>query len=371
MTLQRNLGAADDDPELLLTAEDRAWISDVLARDVAEPHPVTREQLAAMPGKERLRFDRSRRDFLQLVPLLETPVVTKVMAHLRLHAKSAVRSNMHQQDVVILNGQPGVGKTMMLKTHAAEEMLRLALHRSLELEDGTAPAVATFRPVLYAHLRGSMTQHDLIRVLCDQLNWPTDTNPVPAFKRAVAKCGVQLVIIDEIQHVNFRGANGRNVHNIIRWMSNSGLRVVLGSTDAYSVLNSGGSVDAEVAARNSRGRWVRVNVPKLEMDNADEREAWLRLVYAFELRLRLISAPQTDGWFTDEFGVYAWVRTLGYLNSLSMLMTHAATAAIDSGTEAIDRATLDSIVLQQQVEDGHERRVAMFDDGTFPPIEME
>lgn len=367
----RRVEAADEEPAQLLTSKDRAWISDVLSYDVAEPRPITSEQLAAMTARDHARFNLTRANYLLRVPLLETPVVTRVMASLRLHAKSSIRSDMHQQDIVILNGEPGVGKTMMLKTHAAEEMLRLALHRSIELEDGRAEPVATFRPVLYVHLRGPMTRHEVVRLLCDELNWPTDSNPLPAFERAVVECGVQLVVIDEIQHVNFAGANGRHVHNIIRWMSNSGLRVILGGTDVDWVLNSAGSEPIEVAARNSRGRWVRIDVPKLELRNADEREAWLQLVYSFELRLRLANAPSTDGWFTDGLGVYAWVRTLGYLNSLILLMTRAATAAIESGAETINRELLDGIDLQYEVERGRERRVAMYDEGTYPIIESE
>ncbi|SMQ58232.1 AAA domain-containing protein [Plantibacter sp. VKM Ac-1784] len=371
MNTTRHVDAADANPILLLTDVDRAWISEVLAIDIAEPRPVTAEQLAAMTDRERSWFNLARTNYLRRVPLLDTPVVTTVMEALRQHAKSSIRSDMHQQDVVILDGEPGVGKTMMLKTHAAEEMKRLAFQRSLELEHGTAEPLWTFRPVLYAHLQGPMTRNEVVRLLCDQLNWPSDTNPLPAFERAIKQCGVQLIIIDEIQHVNFGGATGRHVHNIIRWMSNAGLRVILGGTDVNTVLNSGGPAAVEVAARNSRGRWVRIDVPKLSMRNSREHEQWLDLVYAFEVRLRLVSAPTTDGWFADSFGVYAWVRTLGYLNSLILLMSRAATAAIESGTETIDRALLDSIPLQYEVERGRERRVAMFDDGTYPIMDPE
>lgn len=371
MNPARRLSAGDEDPTQLLTDQDRAWIDDVLAQDVVEPSPVTADRLIAMSIRDRVRFNISRANYLRRAPLLETPVVTTVMESLRQHAKSAIRSDMHQQDVIILDGEPGVGKTMILKTHAAQEMRRLAVHRSLDLEDGTAELLATFRPVLYAHLRGPMTRNELVRMLCDQLNWPTDTNPLPAFERAVKQCGVQLVIIDEIQHVNFAGATGRHVHNIIRWMSNSGLRVVLGGTDVNWVLNSKGTAAAEVAARNSRGRWVRIDVPKLEMRNAAERDAWLDLVYAFEVRLRLVSAPDHDGWFTDDFGIYSWVRTQGYLNSLMLLITRAAAAAIESGRERIDREILDRIELQDEVERGRDRRVAMFDDDIYPVIDPE
>lgn len=361
-------GAAADDPAELLTEADRAWISQVFADSVADPGWVSAEQLAAMNDRDRERFRVRRTRYLRMVPLLQTTVVDSVMGRLRLIANSAIRSDLHQQDIPILNGEPGVGKTMILKTHAAEEMLRLALHRSLALEDGEAEPVGTFRPVIFAHLKGPMTQKDLMKVICDDLGWPFDRNPQAAFEHAIVRCGVQLVIVDEIQHINFDGKTGRNVHNFIRWMSNFGLRVVLSGTDIDWVLNGGGTPAVEVAARNSRGRWIRVDVPKLELGTDKELNAWLDLVYAFESRLRLTAAPSEAGWLTDNFGIYMWVRTMGYLNSLVLLINSAAASAIETGAETIDRALLDSIELEYEVERQRSQRIALFDAGTYPVI---
>jgi hypothetical protein len=340
----------------------------VFADNVPDPGCVTVAQLAAMSPRERERFRVHRTRYLRMMPLMETSVVVDVMGRLRLIANSAIRSDLHQQDIPILNGEPGVGKTMMLKTHAAEEMRRLALHRSIALEDGVAEPLASFRPVVYVHLHGPMTRYDVIRLLCDELGWPTDRNPQRAFERAVAQCGVQLVIIDEIQHVNFDGKTGRDVHNIIRWMSNFGLRVILAGTDIDWVLNGGGTPAVEVAARNSRGRWIRVDVPKLELETPAQLDSWLDLVYSFETRLRLAGAPSNDGWLADAFGAYMWARTQGYLNSLVLLINLAAASAIETGSETIDRATLDNIELEYEVERQRLQRMAMFDAGTYPVI---
>lgn len=371
MSLAPLLQSSEHDHLQLLTDEDRAWISEVFADNVPDPGHVTPAQLAAMGLRERERFRVRRTRYLRMVPLLETGVVNDVMGRLRLIANSAIRSDLHQQDIPILNGEPGVGKTMMLKTHAAEEMRRLALHRSLDLEDGNAEPLATFRPVVYVHLKGPMTRHDVIRLLCDELGWPSDSNPQRAFERAVAQCGVQLVIIDEIQHVNFDGKTGRDVHNIIRWMSNFGLRVVLAGTDIDWVLNGGGTPAVEVAARNSRGRWIRVDVTKLEIDSPEQLDAWLDLIYSFETRLRLAAVPSEDGWLADTFGTYMWTRTQGYLNSLVLLINLAAASAIETGAETIDRATLDHIDLEYEVERQRLPRMAMFDAGTYPVIQQQ
>ncbi|GIT78476.1 hypothetical protein LLS1_01450 [Leifsonia sp. LS1] len=352
----------------LLTARDREWIDEVFATNVPDPGTCTPEQLEVMELRVRERYRMQRTRYLRMMPLLETPVVTDVMSRLRLMANSAIDSDMHQQDILILNGEPGVGKTMILRTHAGDEIRRLALHRSLALEDGHAPPLATFRPVLYVHLRGPMTRFDLMRLLCDALSWPSDTNPQRGLERAIQQCGVQLIIIDEIQHVNFDGKTGRDVHNIIRWMSNFGLRVILAGTDVDWVLNGAGTPAVEVAARNSRGRWIRVEVPKLEVSTRQQKENWLDLVYAFECRLRLANAPTSDGWLTDQFGLYMYARTQGYFNSLVLMINLAAAYAIDTGSETITRTMLDSIDLEYEVERQRVQRMALFDAGAYPVI---
>jgi hypothetical protein len=364
MTSALTPNAPDTSHLELLTKRDRLWAEDVLAETVLDPGRISFDKLAAMNMRDRERYRMRRTEYLRMMPLLETEIVADVLGRLRLLGKASIRSDLHQQDIPILNGEPGVGKTMIVKTHAAEEMRRLAFQRSIDVEDGRAEPLGTFRPVVYAHLKGPMTQHDVIRMLCDELSWPTDRNPQRAFERAISVCGVQLVIIDEIQHINFEGKTGRNVHNTIRWMSNFGLRVVLAGTAVEWVLNDGGIPAVEVAARNSRGRWIHIEVPKIEVDRG-RIDDWLDLVYAFESRLRLVNQPAEAGWLANTFGEYMWARTQGYFNSLVLLVNLAAAQAMESGRETIDRSTLDSINLEFEVERQRPQRMAMFDSGSY------
>ncbi len=334
----------------LLTPRDRAWVDDIYGNRTPDPGRLSMDEISALSERERERYAIRRTHFLRMTPLVQTTIVAGVMGPLGVMARSAIRSDLHQQDIPILNGEPGVGKTMILKTHAAMEMHRLALHRSLELEDGTVAPVETFRPVVFVHLRGPMTRYDVIRLICDELAWPSDRNPLRAFERAVEHFDLQLVIIDEIQHVNFDGKTGRDVHNIIRWMTNHGLRVILAGTAVDWVLQGSNHGAISVAARNSRGRWVRLDVPRLTIDTPDGLDEWLNVIDEFAGRLRLANAPSDPRWLSDEFGEYLWARTQGYFNSLVLLLNLASAAAIQSGLEAIDRDLLDSCTLEYEVE---------------------
>ena len=343
----------------LLTTEDRVWIDDIYGDRTADPGRLSPEDLARLTERERERYAMRRTRFLRMMPLIKTSIVAEVMEQLDLMANSSISSDLHQQDVPILNGDPGVGKTMILKTHAAEEMQRLALHRSIELEDGVAEPAFIFRPVVYVHLRGPMTQHDLIRLICDELNWPSDRNPQRAFEQAKHYFDLRLVIIDEIQHVNFDGKTGRNVHNIIRWMTNIGIRVILSGTAIDWVLQGSDNGAIDVAARNSRGRWVRLDVPKFDIDTVERRAQWLGVIDAFANRLRLVCAPSDPSWLADEFGDYLWSRTEGYFNSLVLLLNLASTMAIQAGIEKFDRSMLERCKLEIEVDQHRARREVM------------
>ncbi len=359
-----------DDPDAeqehlgLLTVEDRKWVDDIYGHGTPDPGRLSVAQLSKLSARDRERYAMRRTEFLRMSPLVKTSIVEDVMGHLETMASSAIQSDLHQQDVPILDGEPGVGKTMILKTHAAEEMQRLALQRSIDLEDGKVEPVETFRPVVLVHLRGPMTRYELIRLLCDELAWPHDRNPIPAFQRAIKHFGVRVVMIDEIQHVNFDGKTGRDVHNIIRWMSNIGLRVILAGTAVDWVLQGSNHGAMDVAARNSRGRWVRLDVPKFDIGTAQQRDEWLSVVDAFANRLRLANAPTDPSWLADEFGDYLWERTQGYFNALVLLVNLASAAAIKNGTERIDRKLLDSRKVEFEVERQRPRRMAKFDAGT-------
>jgi hypothetical protein len=364
VTNLREVEAAIKDPLTLLTRADRAWMRRVVAQSVPDPGTKSMAEIEALSPRDRLRFRDQRTRLLRMLPLMETTVAKTVMTQLRVIAASAIANDdQHQQDVPILDGEPGVGKTMLLKSHAVEQMHALAVARSIKLEEGTAAPVGTYRPVVFVHLRGPMTARDLVRLVCDELGWPTDSNPMPVFERAIQRCGVQVIMIDEIQHVNFDGKTGRHVHNVIRWMSNCGLRVIIAGTDADSVLNGVGAADVEVAARNSRGRWIRIDVPRLHVVTEEEHENWLALVDALESRLRLAATPNEPGWLADQFGDYLFARTQGYFNALVLLINSAAAFAMDNGTEVIDRQTLDAVTLEYEVERQRSQRIAAFDAG--------
>lgn len=352
--------APDDKTHLeLLVESDRAFIDEIYARGLVDPGVRTSEQLSTLNERDLMRYRMQRTRYLQMIPLIETPIAESVMERLTIIAATAIRSKLHQQDVVIVDGEPGVGKTMLIKTHVAQELKRLALLRSIEIEDGSAPPVVVFRPVIYIHLRGPSTKHDLARLFLEELGWPANRDWTAVFARARHRVDLQLIVFDEIQHVNFDGRNGRAVHDYIRSLSNSGLRIVLAGTAVDWVLNASGDPAIEVAARNSRARWIVVEARKMEYETAEDRQVWHAVIDVFADRLRLARQPENPHWLADDFGAYLWDRTLGYFNSLVALINHAASRAIELGHERIDLQILEEVTIEYEVERQRTQRKAL------------
>jgi len=322
-----------------------------------------------MSPDEVLIYNHERAAWHAALPLLGTRAVRSTMLELDMAGTSADYHEMHSQRVSVLDGEPGVGKSMIARHHAAFEMTRLARLHYLRFQRDQTPADGhrgasrnDFRPVLYLHLDGAVTKTELLRTMCDRLNWPVDRDLPGSLSRAMKTLGTKLVVIDELQFVNFDGKTGRQVHNALKWITNNGIRLVLSGNDIDWVLGDRGGAERESSRRQSRGRWIPLTIPRMPYATKEDRADWAMVLTAFEERLRL-AVPHRPGWLSEDLAAYTWASTLGYLNSLTTLILNAASRAALTRTEVIDRNLLDRITLEGHPEEGRRNRLALLDAG--------
>lgn len=358
----------DEDPLEYLNAEDRFFIDATFDSSV-DPGRRTKAQLNAMPTFERLLYDRDRAAWHATLPLVRTGVVESVLEQLETIGIAASNHAMHQQGVPILNGSPGVGKSMIVRNYAADEMMRLAHLRAAEARIGLVNPRASrlrssFRPVLFASLPAAMSRQELERYLCELLGWPASKDTSVSLSEALVRCETKLIIIDEIQFLGFHGATGRQVHNMIKGLTNQGVRVLLCGNDIEFVTGDRGAVEQESSRRQSRGRWITVDVPPMRYDSAAARAEWADVLQGYEDRLRL-ARRHAPGWLSRDLAAYTWVSSLGYMNSLATLIRNAAARAALTGTEFIDRAMLDKVHIEQEQQEGRMDRLSLLDRSKY------
>ncbi|ROR36641.1 TniB protein [Curtobacterium sp. JUb34] len=358
--------ATADDPTFLLCPEDQLFIRDTL-NEQPDPGFRTVAQLQQMTMSDRMLYDHDRAMWHATVPLLRTPQASAVLDQLTMIGTAATNLSMHQQGVPLINGEPGVGKSMIARSYAADEMIRLTVLRELEIERGQREpthAGTLIRPVIYASLPAALSRIELERHLCELLGWPVARNSSASLAAALQACETKLIVIDEIQFIGFHGATGRQVHNLIRGITNQGVRVLLCGNDIAWVIGERSAPDQANSRRQSRGRWIPLEVPKMPYGEARAKAEWAEVLEEYEQRLRLSNLPP-QGWLSRDLAEYTWVSTLGYMISLATLIRNASAAAMISGTERIDRALLDTVRLEDAVEDGRRHRLALLDAGKY------
>ncbi|UBQ02527.1 ATP-binding protein [Curtobacterium sp. TXMA1] len=369
-----NLADADDDWAYLELLEDddlermRQWTGQACQ----DPGQRTLTQIRGMTRAEGLLYNRRRRDWLDAGPTWETSSVQQAMNDIG--AVLGAGGDRGATDVPFVVGQPGVGKTMLVKRIAAEVMDEECLAQWAE-EQRTPPTVTRagrrkvrFRPVVYLDVRDQVSAIGLERAILDALGEITTGDTTAAVHRALQLHNVRLIVIDELQFIAFGSKMGQQIHNLLKGLTNQGVQLLLCGNDREWVLGHGGDeVSYRTTKRQSSGRWVEIPLePLLYSDDpsAPSVDEWKNLLAEWEHRLRLAD-PGPEGWLHEYLADYAWVRTHGFHNALSLLVRQAARRAIDDGTERITRATFDRVVLQVEYEKHREHEVRQLDIGKY------
>ncbi|MET0799511.1 MAG: TniB family NTP-binding protein [Rhodococcus sp. (in: high G+C Gram-positive bacteria)] len=167
--------------------------------------------------------------------------------------------------------------------------------------------------------------------------------------QALKQAGTQLVVIDELH--NLLGSRDGNTQTVDALKS---LHNDLPATFLYAGIDiaQNGLLNGTARGAQLSGRFHVLELSRLDIDIAEQADAWEELIDAFEAGLPLANHGAGT---LRKLSPYLHERTGGSIGSLGRLITGAAVDAITDGNpadERITKARLDAQLLDHAAESG-------------------
>ncbi|MFC0429909.1 TniB family NTP-binding protein [Kutzneria buriramensis] len=276
--------------------------------DLAHLHPAARD-IARLDNEQRLHYIRSDR-------WIGYPRATAALERLETLLTWPAKQRMPN---LLLIGPTNNGKSMIIekfrRTHPVISHPDREEFPVLVVQMPSDPSVSRFYTALLAAMNAPMRP---VRYRLPDLE--------QLALRLLRTAGVRMLVIDELHNVLAgRGDLRRQFLNLLRFLGNE-LRIPLvgvGTRDAYLAIRADDQLE---------NRFAPLTLPRWEPD-ADTCSLLASFAAAFPLR-------QPSPIATPEMASYLLARCEGTIGELTSLLTDAAVAAITSGQEAINQATL-------------------------------
>lgn len=279
--------------------------------------------------------------------VLKTPDLHRLevmLADLLADQMEPTSSGKHMLSV---SGRSGMGKS------TAVQALGRSYDRRWRRQQGRQDDVE-FVPVVYVAVEPASTPKILIESLGAFFNLPHYDLSVSSranygqLKRAVVetmeRAGTRLVILDEIHNIRSYRQTGLDAAGAMKMFTDEidATFVIAGiNLDQAEIFQ--GETGAQLDGRRRPHDMLGYSRPTAH----NEEDPWFIFLDSWEKDLPLANQVPKS---LREHGSYIWDRTSGAVGSVRALLTGAARAAITSGAECIDRATLDSIRIDAQAE---------------------
>jgi type II secretory pathway predicted ATPase ExeA len=266
------------------------------------------------------RPDSERIDYIRSPRWIGYPRAQEILDHLErllTHPKS------HRMPNLLIVGDTNNGKTMLVQRFCRR-------HKADDNPDGEAALV----PVLFVQAPPVPDEGRFYNAILELLFAPyksgdrVDRKQFQAIKllRAV---GLKMLIIDEIHHILAGSmAKQKAFLNVIKYLGNE-LQIPIvgvGTRDAFRAIQT----DPQLS-----NRFDHAVLPRWSND-----ESFLRLLATFERTLPLrLPSNLIDGSLADK--IYSMSE--GYIGEVSHLLVAAATRAVETQHERIDKKLLDAV----------------------------
>lgn len=318
-----------------------AW-REFIARQAIEPPQLTTKQMAKMPATDRSAYDDARFAWLGSDVVLETHDTETLTRQTRIIMRRNTGCTGTARRGIAMSGSPGLGKS-------TAALLIGKLHEKSMRKKAGRENDTTYAPVIYVVVPPGTTPKMMMLAFANFLGLltPTTTTAQDLAERVVGVLrylGTSLVIVDEVHNLRTNHQAGSDAASALKAFSErlDATFIYAGIDLLQSDLFSGDM------GRQIKGRMIVHQMRPYSNGTQREREAWTELVLGIETLLPLSCHISGS---LSELAPYLYDRTGGSIGSLRALLGDAAIAAIDDGTETINRALLDTVATDRASEE--------------------
>ena len=321
----------------------RGWLEFVSGPDRARPRRLSGAEIAALPDRERVRYNDQRAVWHANIGPIKTPQL------LELHDDLAeiVESNRHDGDkakpAALVDAYPGLGKSTAVREYGRDYW-----RQQITLRGETTPEGHRRVPVIYIALTGNTHIRGLNAAICRFYGLPdrgdADTLAERA-KDAVLTLKTAVFIVDDIHFLapSHADTNAVKMANHLKFLANTfpvTLIYIGVGVAGRGLLTEGRAPQQALQAQFGR-RTTALTMRPFGIRDEPGREEWRQLLLTVERQLVL--AGRYPGMLADDLPDYLFARSSGHFASLMALISRGCLRAIRTGTERLDTSLMDLV----------------------------
>lgn len=341
------LQANDSQPHHL--SRKQGWDAFVNSTPRTELEVLSRSQMGRLSEEELADYNEARIVWHANLPTVKTPQLAKAYEVIDEVMVSNRRDGSKLRGSVVIDAQPGLGKTTIATRYARD------FHLGIYRRHGPMTYQGHQRlPVAFVPLSAGTTLKGLNEKILEFFGHPasgraTRTDLTRLVVDCVTSCETKLIVIDDLHFVDFRHRNGVEFSNHLKGLANelSATFIYIGVNLADKQFFDEGLIGKQGVYSQTSRRATRCPVAPFQTNTDASLRAWLEMLTIMERHLML--ADTRPGMLLDhEAEIFR--RTQGYIASLANLIERVSYRAITSGTETITREIIDEVVIDNAAE---------------------
>jgi hypothetical protein len=341
----------------------RGWLEFVSGPDRPRPDQLPAARIAALPERERVRYNDRRAVWHANIGPIRTPQLVAVHEGLA----EIVEANRHDGDkakpAALVDAYPGLGKSTAVREYGRDYW-----QAQIALRGETTPDGHRRVPVIYIALTGNTHIRGLNVAICRFYGLPergdADTLAERA-KDAVLSLRTSVFLIDDIHFLapSHADTNAVKMANHLKFLANTfpvTLIYVGVGVATRGLLTEGRAPQQALQAQFGR-RTTALTMRPFSIRDEPGREEWRRLLLSVERQLVL--AGRYPGMLADDLSDYLFARSSGHFASLMALISRGCLRAIRTGTEWLDTALMDQVKNDAAAEADRQELLAAIEAG--------